>query len=329
MKFSKEVLNIDTTSEIHRISNSIKYQVFSQLKRKGAVIGISGGIDSSVCAALCVKALGNENVFGVLMPEKDSSTDSIELGKLVANHLNLKYEINDITNLLDASGCYTNQIEAIREIIPEYGEDWKCKVVIPSILDRDRLNIFQLTVQSPDGNMQTKRFTATSYLKFIAATNWKQRIRKSIEYYHADRLYYAVCGTPNRLEYDQGFFVKNGDGSADFKPIAHLYKSQVYMLAKALELPEEIVKRPPTTDTFSLSQTQEEFFFSVSYEILDLCLYAFNQNINPKEVAQVVNLTEDQVTRIYKDISSKRNATKYLHMRPLLVEEIFTNEDKF
>ncbi len=322
MNFSRDVLKINAQEEISKITNAIKTQVISELHRKGAVLGLSGGIDSSVCAALCVQALGSENVFAILMPEKDSSQESIELGKLVANSLNIKYEIFDITNLLEASGCYKNQIEAIREIIPEYGENWKCKVVLPSILDKDRLNIFQLTVQSPEGKTQTKRFTATSYLKLIAATNWKQRVRKCIEYYHADRLYYAVCGTPNRLEYDQGFFVKNGDGSADFKPIAHLYKSQVYMLAKALGLPEEIINRPPTTDTFSLSQTQEEFFFSVSYEIMDLCLYAYNHNIEPKQVAHEINLTEEQLKRIYKDIESKRKATRYLHMRPLLVEEI-------
>lgn len=327
MKFSKDVLNLDTAAEISNITKAIKEQVFTILKRRGAVIGISGGIDSSVCAALCVRALGNENVFGILMPEKDSSKESIELGKLIADNLNIKYEINDITNLLIASGCYKNQVEAIKEIIPEYDENWKCKVTLPSLLDKDRLNIAHITVQSPDGKTLTRRLTASSYFKLIAATNWKQRIRKSIEYYHADRLLYAVCGTPNRLEYDQGFFVKNGDGSADFKPIAHLYKSQVYMLARALNLPDEIVSRQPTTDTFSLSQTQEEFFFSVSYEILDLCLYAYNKNIDPKEVAPVINLSEDQVFRIYKDISSKRNATRYLHMKPLLVEEIFNNRD--
>lgn len=326
MKFSRDVLKINEQEEIEKITTTIRTQVFSELHRKGAVLGLSGGIDSSVCAALCVKALGAENVFAILMPEKDSSQESIELGKLVADSLNINYEINDITNLLQASGCYKFQVEAIREIIPEYGEDWKCKVIIPSILDKDRLNIFHITVQSPDGKMQTRRFTPTSYLKLIAATNWKQRIRKCIEYYHADRLYYAVCGTPNSLEYDQGFFVKNGDGSADFKPIAHLYKSQVYMLAKALGLPEKIIHRPPTTDTFSLAQTQEEFFFAVSYEKMDLCLYAYNHNIEPKFVASEINLTEEQVKRIYKDIESKRKATRYLHMKPLLVEKILNPE---
>ena len=124
-----------------------------------------------------------------------------------------------------------------------------------------------------------------AYLQIVAATNFKQRVRKMMEYYHADRLNYAVAGTPNRLEYDQGFFVKLGDGAADVKPIAHLYKTQVYALAEYLGVPEEIRRRPPTTDTFSLPQTQEEFYFALPYAKMDLCLYGHNHGVPAAEVA--------------------------------------------
>ena len=129
------------------------------------------------------------------------------------------------------------------------------------------------------------------YLGVVAATNMKQRTRKQLEYYHADRLNYAVLGTPNRLEYDQGFFVKNGDGAADIKPIAHLYKTQVYALAAHLGLPEEIRSRPPTTDTWSLAQSQEEFYFSVPYPTMDLCLFGLENGIAAAEVAARAGLT--------------------------------------
>jgi NAD+ synthase len=156
----------------------------------------------------------------------------------------------------------------------------------------------------------------------VAATNFKQRVRKTMEYYYADKLHYVVAGTPNRLEYDQGFFVKNGDGAADVKPIAHLYKTQVYALAKELGVPERVRQRPPTTDTYTLSQGQDEFYFALPYAKMDLCLWAKNHGVDPAEVAPVVELSVEQVQWVYTDIDKKRATTHYLHQRPLLVEPI-------
>ena len=177
-------------------------------------------------------------------------------------------------------------------------------------------------VETPAGERLTKRLTAAAYLQLVAATNFKQRVRKMMEYYHADRLHYVVAGTPNRLEYDQGFFVKQGDGAADIKPIAHLYKTQVYQLAEHLGVPDEIRRRPPTTDTFSLAQTQEEFYFAVPYDVMDLCLYGLNHGVPAAEVAAATNLTAEQVERVYRDIEQKRRTTRYLHAAPALVEPI-------
>ena len=156
----------------------------------------------------------------------------------------------------------------------------------------------------------------------VAATNFKQRVRKMLEYYHADRLNYAVTGTPNRLEYDQGFFVKLGDGSADAKPIAHLYKTQVYAMAEHLGVPEEIRLRPPTTDTYSLPQSQEEFYFSLPYSTMDLCLFGKNAGTPVEDVAAATELTIEQVNRVFRDIDQKRRTTRYLHLRPELVADV-------
>jgi NAD+ synthase len=207
-------------------------------------------------------------------------------------------------------------------VFPDYGEGYRCKIVLPSILDADRLNVSELLVETPAGEQLRSRLPVAAYLQLVAATNFKQRTRKLMEYYHADRLNYAVAGTPNRLEYDQGFFVKQGDGAADFKPIAHLYKTQVYALAEYLGVPEDIRKRPPTTDTFSLPQSQEEFYFSVPFHKMDLCLYAHNHRIPAEEMQEATGLRTDQIERIFRDIEQKRRTTRYLHERPLLVESV-------
>lgn len=320
--FNKDVLKLDAAAEASRIAESLREQVLGQLRRKGAVVGISGGIDSSVVTALCVKAFGKEKVLGLFMPEHHTSDDALMLGRKLASTFGIEAIVEDIAPALEGLGCYRRQDEAIRTIVPEYGEGWKCKLVLPSILDSDRLNITRLTVQNPAGETNTFQLTLTAYLQIVAATNYKQRVRKMTEYYHADRLNYAVAGTPNRLEYDQGFFVKQGDGSADFKPIAHLYKTQVYQLAEYLGVPEEIRRRPPTTDTFSMPQTQEEFYFALPYDRMDLCLYAVNNGISAEEAAPVIGITPVQVERVYRDIEAKRRVAKYLHARPLLVSPV-------
>jgi NAD+ synthase len=314
----KDLLAIDADAEIERIAQSLRAQVLGEFRRRGAVLGLSGGIDSSVVAALCVRAFGKGKVLGLFMPERHSSDDALTLGRLLADSLGIEAIVEDIAPALEGLGCYRRQDEAIRSIVPHYGSDWKCKLVLPSILETDRLNVTRLTVQSPQGEVSTVRLTPAAYLQIVAATNYKQRVRKMTEYYHADRLNYAVAGTPNRLEYDQGFFVKQGDGAADVKPIAHLYKTQVYQLAAHLGIPEEIRRRPPTTDTFSMPQTQEEFYFALPYDRMDLCLYALNQGIAAAEVAPLVELTPGQVERVFKDIEAKRRATRYLHTPPLL-----------
>jgi len=314
----KDVLTLDAETEIERIAQSLRAQVLGDFRRRGAVLGLSGGIDSSVVAALCARAFGKDKVLGLFMPERHSSDDALMLGRLLADTLGIEAIVEDIAPALEGLGCYRRQDEAIRSIVPQYGAGWKCKLVLPSILEASRLNVTRLTVQSPQGEVSTVRLTPTAYLQIVAATNYKQRVRKMTEYYHADRLNYAVAGTPNRLEYDQGFFVKQGDGAADVKPIAHLYKTQVYQLAAQLGIPEEIRRRPPTTDTFSMPQTQEEFYFALPYDRMDLCLYALNHGIAAEEVAPLVELTPEQVSRVFKDIEAKRRSTKYLHTPPLL-----------
>jgi NAD+ synthase len=315
------LLAVDCEAETQRIAGELRAQLRG-MRRRGLVLGLSGGIDSSVSAALAVRAVGARNVFCLLMPEDDSDPDSLRLGRLVADALGIETAVEDIGPALRSMGCYDRRDAFIRELVPDYGEGWASKIVIANRLEGEGYNISSLVVQDPQGRQTRIRMSPAVYLGIVAATSMKQRTRKQFEYFHADRLNFAVLGTPNRLEYDQGFFVKNGDGAADFKPIAHLYKSQVYQLAEHLGVPEEICRRPPTTDTWSLAQTQDEFYFSLPYALMDLCLYGLNNGISAAAVASAAGLEVEQVELVWRDIESKRRATRYLHEAPLTVERV-------
>jgi NAD+ synthase len=320
--FSPDLLKIDCAAELDTISDAIRNALGKKLRKRGLVVGISGGIDSSVTAALCVRAVGKDKVIGLQMPERHSADDTLVLSELLADHLGIRKVPIDITPILEAVGYYDKYDEAVRTAVPGYGRDWKSKIVVSDIAEDRAYTLFSVVAASPEGGVVKKRLDLGSYLAIVASTNFKQRIRTMLEYYYADLTNYAVAGTPNRLEYDQGFFVKQGDGAADIKPIAHLYKTQVYELARFLGLPEAIVDRPPTTDTYSLPQSQDEFFFSVPYELMDLCLYGKNNGYSPEAVGRAAGLPPGRVQAIYQDIDRKRAATQYLHLPPVLIKAV-------
>jgi NAD+ synthase len=321
LRFGPASLAIDAELEVARISETLT-DYLARSRRRGIVVALSGGIDSSTVAALCVAALGKERVFGLHMPEQESSSETLGLSSLVSDHFGIDSVVEDISPVLEGTGAYRRRDDAIRKVFPDYGPGHKSKIVLPSVVDSDSFRIYSIVIEHPDGTQTKHRLTTEAYLGIVAATNFKQRARKMLEYYHADRLNYVVSGTPNRLEYDQGFFVKLGDGAADVKPIAHLYKSQVYALAEHLGVPAEIRRRPPTTDTYSLPQSQEEFYFSLPYALMDLCLFGKNTGVPIEDVAAAADLTVEQVQRVYRDIDQKRKTTEYLHLQPELVTDV-------
>ena len=317
------LLHIDPEATATRIADAMRQQLGAVLRRRGFVVAISGGVDSSVCAGLAVRAVGAQHVFGIFLPERDSDTESLALFQETVQRLGIPHAIEDISSILEAAGCYRRRDDAIRKVVPEFGEGWRCKLVMPgNPLDSDRLQVTQLAVLPPGGTLRTVRLPGAEYRDIVAASNFKQRIRTMLTYYHADRLHYAVLGTPNRLEYDQGFFVKGGDGLADLKPIAHLYKTQVYQLAEHLGVAPSVIARTPTTDTYSLPQSQEEFYFALPVRQMDLVLYAANENWPAERAASAFGLRPDQVVRAYRDIEQKRSTTRYLHRAPLMIEAV-------
>lgn len=317
MSFSKNDIRIDAAAEAERIIVNMRKIVGQELNKRGGVIGISGGIDSSVCLALSAKAFGPERVLGVTMPESDSNPVSAVLARKLAQRFGVPYIVEDMTAALAGFGTYRRRDEAMKNVFPEYDSTFRAKIVLPSAMgDKDQLNVFRLMIISPEGEEKTERIPLKEYLQIVAASNFKQRSRMSMLYYHADRLNFAVVGTGNKNEHEQGFFVKYGDGGADIKPIAHLFKTQVFKLAEYLGVPEEIRKRTPTTDTYSAECTQEEFFFRVPFEVGDLVWYAMEKGVPVAEVASALGLGEDQVLNIQSDIRRKIKATEYLRAEP-------------
>ncbi len=316
-----KLLQLDEAAEVEKISTRIRHMLSRELNRRGLIVAVSGGIDSAVCAALAVKAVGRNKVYGLLLPETDSASMSTRRGRMVVEQLGIPFERFDIAPALDALGCYRWRDDAIRKVFADYDSDWKSKIVIAGG-QAGGFNFFKLVVQSPNGEVFEERLGSKEYLQIVAATSFKQRVRKTIEYFHADRLNYAVVGTPNRLEYDQGFFVKNGDGSADLKPIAHLYKTQVYALARHLDLPEEICSAQPTTDTYSMVQGQDEFYFALPYDKMDVALIAHNRGLPASLLAAEFGISDEEAKSIYKDIEAKRKTTSVLHWKPLLIEPV-------
>jgi NAD+ synthase len=310
------ILELDGRVEADGIADAMR-RALRELRRRGYVVATSGGIDSAVSAALAVRAVGARHVFCLLLPEREGSPATLERARRLVRHLGVDYEEQDITTTLEAIGCYARRDAAVREVFPDYQGDWKFKIAIRGGLE-GRYNTFDVIVEAPGKPPEGRRLDASQFFAIVAATNYKQRVRKTIEYCHADRLNYAVAGTPNRLEYDQGFFVKNGDGSADVKPIAHLYKSQVYALARVLDLPPEICQAEPTTDTYSLPQGQDEFYFGVPLAQMDYALWAHNHGVPAHELAEFLRISTIQAERLYRDIDLKRRATRYLHSRPIL-----------
>jgi NAD+ synthase len=320
--FDRHALDIDVAQETDRLVAALQQHVHQTLHKQGAVVGISGGIDSSVVLALCVRALGSEHVIGVLLPEGESSPDSARLAHLLADQYGVATETEDITAALTGFGCYARRDEAINRLFPDFGPGWKAKIVLAgNLLEQAALNVFKLAVTDPAGREYSKRLPVWEFAQIVAASNFKQRARMSMLYYHAELRNYAVIGTANKNEFALGFFVKYGDGGNDLQLISHLFKTQVYQIAKHLDVPEEIQRRTPTTDTYPGGSTQEEFFYRVPFDILDTVWRGYERGLSHAAIARGLDLSAAQVDRIIADIIGKQRATTYLRTHAIELSE--------
>jgi len=315
MEFSRDVLDFDVEKVAGQLVDFIKEQTFSVFRRKGVVIGLSGGIDSAVAGALSVKAAGADRVYGVLLPETDSNPVSREYGRKAAERLGIRYEEIEITPMIDAFGVYDKRLSVVRKYFPDYDGE-KFRLSLPQdLLEKDRINVYHLEVEK-DGQIESRRLARDDYLKMMAANDIKQRVRMTQLYYEAERRHYIVCGTTNLPETIQGFFVKFGDGGVDIEPLTDLYKAQVYKLGEYLDVPKEILERTPSPDTYSLPVSDKDFYFCMPYETLDLILYAMLGGVEKESAAKVLGLEVEQIERAWKDIERKKKATEMLRKLP-------------
>ncbi|MEW5901969.1 MAG: NAD(+) synthase [Acidobacteriota bacterium] len=316
MTFHRDILKIDGAQEVARISGFIQQQTLT-MKREGAVVGLSGGVDSALSSELAVKALGKERVFGLVLPERESNPVSKQFALRQVEKLGIRAEVIDITAALEAIGTYRRRDEVIKKFFPEYDASFRIKMTLPpDLLARDSLNVFSLTIDDGRGGKKSARLSKEALQGIVAATDTKQRTRMLFLYYYAEKMNYLVCGTTNRSEVVQGYFVKYGDGGVDIEPLAHLYKTQVFQLARELGVDPRIIERLPSPDTFSLETSDEEFYFRMPYNILDLLLYAWENQIPKEEVCRALSLSEDQVKRAFRDLQAKHNATRHLRQLP-------------
>lgn len=320
MKLHPDILKLDAAAETERLVLWLRQTVREQLHRRGAVVGISGGVDSATVFKLCLQAFGPRGVVAIMMPDCDSSPESERLARLLAQGSGVEPLLEDITAALSGLGCYTRRDNAIRRVFPGYdaAAGWRAKIVLPpNLLDENTLNVFLLTIVQPDGTEETRPLPAAEFLQIVAASNFKQRTRMAMLYHHAEVRHFAVIGTANKNERDQGFFVKHGDSGVDCDLLAHLYKTQIYQLAEHLGVPEEIRRRTPTSDTYSAPCSQEEFFFRLPFATMDLLWFAQENGFSIPETAQVMNLSPLQVRRAFEDFERKHRTTEALRLPPL------------
>ena len=321
MKFDLDVLRIDPKQQLERLSEFIMDQINAVFRRKGIVVGLSGGIDSACIAAVAVHAIGKEKVIGLILPESESNPVSSEYAMKHAQVLGIEHRKIDITPTVDSIVQYKWRDDFMQKLIPEYRPGYRYNITLPTdLLERASFSFYLLRVQMPDGEIKKRRLNMDEFRSITSFANIKIRARMLHLYAEAERRNLIVAGTTNRTEFILGDFCKYGDGGTDIEPFTHLYKNQIYQLSEYLEVIPEIIDRQPSPDTFSLPVSDQEFFFRIPFDKLDHLLYAWEHEVPKKDVANVLDISEDAVERAYKDFTSKNRATAHLREGPNTLE---------
>ena len=303
-------------SDVENMCTFLQGEIFVKSQKSGAIVGLSGGIDSTVTMALCAKALGSEKTLGLTMFEKESSSSNKDLINEIAQNYDIKIENIDITPILDSFGVYSYRENIVKEKFPDFNSNCKYRVVVPP--NFDSIGIPYLEILDEENQNHKIRISSSDFLTLISATSIKHRVRMTLLYFYAEKNNLSVVGTTNKSEYLQGYFVKYGDGGSDIEPLVNLYKSQIYQIGNFLNVPEVILNNDASPDVWSYSTTDEEFFYTVPYEIVDLILYAREKNLSVMEIKKLSNLSEEKIQSLlrFQDIKQRKSQ----HMRDLPYE---------
>ena len=301
-----------------KLSRFIRETVRVQFRKDGIVIGVSGGVDSAVVAALAVNALGSDRVYGLILPEKESSPSSRELGVDLCKTLKIPYGEVPITPMLESFGIYSKKESLIRQLFPQYDPAIHSTSLtrLPLFTTERTLNIPSLVLLKNKETISTKRLSSQQFLHLLSLQNVKQRTRMIVEYMHTEKMNYAVCGTTNKTELLIGFFVKYGDGGVDLEPIANCYKLQVYKLAELLDIDKRIISRAPSPDTWSHFTSDEEVSLRIPYDILDQLLFAEENHLPLEIIEDNTKMDKTQIEWAEKHILSLKNAARMLQFSP-------------
>lgn len=313
MIFNRDVLKIDPAEQLEKLSKFIVQQLTVAFRRKGIIVGMSGGVDSSCMAAIAVHAIGKAKVVGLVLPEVETNPVSSEYAIKHAQALGIEHREIDITSIVNSVVPYQWRDTFIQGLVPEYKPGYKYNISLPTdLLDRDTFSFYSLQVQMPDGQIKRKRLNLDEFHTITSFANIKIRARMLHLYAEAERRNLLVAGTTNRTEFLLGDFCKYGDGGTDIEPLTYLYKNQIYQIADHLGVIPEIIHRTPSPDTFSLPVSDQEFFFRIPFETLDHLLYAWEHEVPTSEAARVLDISEEGVKRAYRDFASKHRATAHV-----------------
>ena len=318
MTFKNNLLEINNIEQvINSLVDFIKNQVHENFKKKGVVIGLSGGIDSSVIAVLCLKALGSKNVLGVIMPEKESNPESMQFAQNLAKKFDITTNTIDITNVLDSFDVYNIRNFIKKKHYLDFDDRCEYRIVVPQdLIERDGIGFPYLEIKEHDKNILKIKLSYNDYLTMTAATTIKHRVRMINLYFQAEKNNFLVLGTTNKTEFVQGYYVKYGDGGVDVEPLIDLFKTQIFQLAEYLGIPEEIIKRKPSPDTWSFEVSDEEFFYRMPFGMFDIFWYYRENNLDVKTILEIFSLTDIQAKRILTDQERKWNYSKHLRNLP-------------
>jgi len=282
-------LKFDEEKELERIKNFIR-DALKKLNKKKVYIGLSGGIDSAIVLKLLTLSIDKENIFALIMPDKDSKRENLIDAVEFSKSLGVRYKIINISKVLSKFGIYRSlpyfilPTKKLREKVTQnFYKNYEKKF---------GKSPFYLSFNVPD-ELEKDNF----FNKGIAYHRIKHRIRMVYLYYYAELNNAAVAGTTNKTEINLGFFVKYGDSASDFEPIAHLFKTQVFKLSEYLKIPEKIISKPPSPDL--LPGITDEFAMGLNYEMIDRVLFRFLNEEKPETISKELNLDKKLIDNLY------------------------------